>query len=117
MQLDMNLERLQSAIDVLLIRLSQTFTATKLQHLFLLNNYDMAISVLKEAGDEAKKLQRHFEEKLETNMMAFVVKQSSHVFSIRYVLLLSHKLTGWLQLVGCAWFASSGILYFLLNLC
>lgn len=43
----MNLERLQSAIDVLLIRLAQTFTATKLQHLFLLNNYDMAISVLK----------------------------------------------------------------------
>lgn len=47
MQLDMNLERLQSAIDLLLIRLAQTFTTTKLQHLFLLNNYDMAISVLK----------------------------------------------------------------------
>ncbi|CAD6205403.1 unnamed protein product [Miscanthus lutarioriparius] len=71
-QLDMNLERLQSAFDVLLIRLALTFTTTKLQHLFLLNNYDMAISVLKEAGDEAKKLQRYFEEKLETNMMAFV---------------------------------------------
>jgi hypothetical protein len=47
MQLDMNLERLQSAIEFLLVRLAQTFTTTKLQHLFLLNNYDMAISVLK----------------------------------------------------------------------
>lgn len=81
-QLDMNLERLRSAIDVLLVRLSQTFTSPKLQHLFLLNNYDMAISILKEAGDEAKKLQRCFEEKLEINMMAFVVNQSSHIFSM-----------------------------------
>lgn len=71
-QLDMNLERLQSAIEFLLVRLAQTFTTTKLQHLFLLNNYDMAISVLKETGDEAKKLQKYFEEKLESNMMAFV---------------------------------------------
>ncbi|KAJ1295080.1 hypothetical protein BS78_01G196700 [Paspalum vaginatum] len=71
-QLDMSLERLRSAVDVLLIRLSQTFTTPKLQHLFLLNNYDMAISVLKEAGDEAKTLQIYFEEKLECNMMAFV---------------------------------------------
>ncbi|CAN6287904.1 unnamed protein product [Urochloa humidicola] len=71
-QLDMNLERLRSAIDGLLVRLSQNFTTSKLQHLFVLNNYDMAISVLKEAGDEAKNLQRYFEEKLESNMMAFV---------------------------------------------
>ncbi|CAN6299009.1 unnamed protein product [Urochloa humidicola] len=71
-QLDMNLERLRSAIDGLLVRLSQNFTTPKLQHLFVLNNYDMAISVLKEAGDEAKNLQRYFEEKLESNMMAFV---------------------------------------------
>ncbi|OEL17489.1 Vacuolar protein sorting-associated protein 52 A [Dichanthelium oligosanthes] len=71
-QLDMNLERLRSAIDVLLVRLAQNFTTPKLQHLFVLNNYDMAISILKEAGDEAKNLQRYFEEKLESNMMAFV---------------------------------------------
>ncbi|KAF8722496.1 hypothetical protein HU200_022323 [Digitaria exilis] len=71
-QLDMNLERLRSAIDVLLVKLAQNFTTSKLQHLFVLNNYDMAISVLKEAGDEAKNLQRYFEEKLESNMMAFV---------------------------------------------
>ncbi|RCV42396.1 hypothetical protein SETIT_9G213400v2 [Setaria italica] len=71
-QLDMNLECLWSAIDGLLVRLAQNFTTPKLQHLFVLNNYDMAISVLKEAGDEAKNLQRYFEEKLESNMMAFV---------------------------------------------
>ncbi|RLN41434.1 vacuolar protein sorting-associated protein 52 A-like [Panicum miliaceum] len=71
-QLDMNLERLRSAIDGLLVRLAQNFTTPKLQHLFVLNNYDMAISVLKEAGDEAKNLQRYFEDKLESNMMAFV---------------------------------------------
>ncbi|XP_039826180.1 vacuolar protein sorting-associated protein 52 A-like isoform X4 [Panicum virgatum] len=81
-QLDMNLERLRSAIDGLLVRLAQNFTTPKLQHLFVLNNYDMAISVLKEAGDEAKNLQRYFEDKLESNMMAFVVNQCSHVFSI-----------------------------------
>ncbi|XP_025798480.1 vacuolar protein sorting-associated protein 52 A-like isoform X2 [Panicum hallii] len=71
-QLDMNLERLRSAIDGLLVRLAQNFTTPKLQHLFVLNNYDMAISVMKEAGDEAKNLQRYFEDKLESNMMAFV---------------------------------------------
>ncbi|KAL6883312.1 hypothetical protein ACP4OV_010726 [Aristida adscensionis] len=71
-QLDMSLERLRSAVDDLLMRLAQKFTIPKLHHLFLLNNYDMAISVLKEAGDEAKKLQRYFEEKLESNMTCFV---------------------------------------------
>ncbi|XP_062204948.1 vacuolar protein sorting-associated protein 52 A-like [Phragmites australis] len=68
----MNLERLRSVVDDLLVRLAQNFATPKLQHLFLLNNYDMAISVLKEAGDEARKLQRYFEEKLESNMMSFV---------------------------------------------
>lgn len=110
MQLDMNLERLRSAIDGLLVRLAQNFTTPKLQHLFVLNNYDMALSVLKvhalvcnfssyvpsnfyetllyilsfsqEAGDEAKNLQKYFEEKLERNMMAFVVSQCSHVCNI-----------------------------------
>ncbi|CAL4917262.1 unnamed protein product [Urochloa decumbens] len=86
-QLDMNLERLRSAIDGLLVRLSQNFTTPKLQHLFVLNNYDMAISVLKEAGDEAKNLQRYFEEKLESNMMAFVDDLLTEHFSdlLRFV--------------------------------
>lgn len=71
-QLDMNLERLRFAVDDLLVRLAENFANPKLQHLFLLNNYDMTISVLKEAGDEAKKVQRYFEEKLESNMISFV---------------------------------------------
>uniref|UniRef100_A0A0D9XKW5 Vacuolar protein sorting-associated protein 52 A n=1 Tax=Leersia perrieri TaxID=77586 RepID=A0A0D9XKW5_9ORYZ len=71
-QLDMNLERLRLAIDNLLSRLAENFASPKMQHLFLLNNYDVAISVLKEAGDEANKLQRYFEEKLESNMISFV---------------------------------------------
>ncbi|KAL5223750.1 hypothetical protein ABZP36_010389 [Zizania latifolia] len=71
-QLDMNLERLRLAVDNLLGRLAENFANPKLQHLFLLNNYDMAISVLKEAGDEANKLQKYFEEKLESNMISFV---------------------------------------------
>lgn len=47
MQLDMNLERLRFAVDDLLVRLAENFANPKLQHLFLLNNYDMTISVLK----------------------------------------------------------------------
>ncbi|KAF0930194.1 hypothetical protein E2562_030844 [Oryza meyeriana var. granulata] len=68
-QLDMNLERLRVAVDNLLGRLAENFANPRTQHLFLLNNYDMTISVLKEAGDEANKLQRYFEEKLESNML------------------------------------------------
>ncbi|XP_015697139.1 vacuolar protein sorting-associated protein 52 A-like isoform X2 [Oryza brachyantha] len=71
-QLDMNLERLRLAVDNLLGRLAENFPKPKMQHLFLLNNYDMTISILKEAGDEANKLQRYFEEKLESNMISFV---------------------------------------------
>ncbi|XP_052134825.1 vacuolar protein sorting-associated protein 52 A-like isoform X4 [Oryza glaberrima] len=70
-QLDMNLERLRLAVDNLLGRLAENFANPKTQHLFLLNNYDMTISVLKEAGDEANKLQSYFEEKLESNMISF----------------------------------------------
>lgn len=47
MQLDMNLERLRLAVDNLLGRLAENFANPKTQHLFLLNNYDMTISVLK----------------------------------------------------------------------
>ncbi|XP_024317528.1 vacuolar protein sorting-associated protein 52 A isoform X3 [Brachypodium distachyon] len=71
-QLDMSLERLRLAVDDLLVRFAEKFATPKLQHLFLLNNYDMAISILKEAGEEAKKLQRYFEEKLECNLISFV---------------------------------------------
>ncbi|VAH16578.1 unnamed protein product [Triticum turgidum subsp. durum] len=71
-QLDMSLKRLRLAVDDLLVRFAEKFATKKLQHLFLLNNCDMAISILKEAGEEAKELRRYFEEKLESNLVSFV---------------------------------------------
>ncbi|VAH04606.1 unnamed protein product [Triticum turgidum subsp. durum] len=71
-QLDMSLKRLRLAVDDLLVRFAEKFATQKLQHLFLLNNCDMAISILKEAGEEAKELRRYFEEKLESNLVSFV---------------------------------------------
>lgn len=47
LQLDLNMERLRMAIDDLLIKLAKTFTRAKSQTVFLINNYDMTISVLK----------------------------------------------------------------------
>ena len=47
LQLDLNLERLRMAIDDLLIKLAKTFAKSKSQTVFLINNYDMTISVLK----------------------------------------------------------------------
>lgn len=41
------MERLKMAIDDLLIKLAKTFTKPKLQTVFLINNYDMTIAVLK----------------------------------------------------------------------
>ncbi|KAL6643247.1 hypothetical protein ACP70R_021428 [Stipagrostis hirtigluma subsp. patula] len=89
-QLDMSLERLRSAVDDLLIRLAEKFTTPKLRHLFLLNNYDMAISVLKEAGEEAKTLQRYFEEKLESSMTSFADELLMEHFSDLLQFVRSH---------------------------
>lgn len=47
MQLELNLERLRMAVDDLLIKLAKTFSKPKLQTVFLINNYDMTIAVLK----------------------------------------------------------------------
>ncbi|CAJ2628446.1 vacuolar protein sorting-associated protein 52 A [Trifolium pratense] len=71
-QLELNLERLRMAIDDLLIKLAKNFTKAKLQTVFLINNYDMTIAVLKEAGPEAGKIQMHFEELLKSNTALFV---------------------------------------------
>lgn len=71
-QLELNLQRLRMAIDDLLIKLAKTFTKQKLQTVFLINNYDMTISVLKEAGPEGGKIQLHFEELLKSNTAIFV---------------------------------------------
>ncbi|XP_052200903.1 vacuolar protein sorting-associated protein 52 A isoform X2 [Diospyros lotus] len=71
-QLDLNLERLRMAIDDLLVKLAKMFPKPKLQTVFLINNYDMTIAVLKEAGPEGGKIQLHFEELLKNNTAIFV---------------------------------------------
>lgn len=47
LQIDLSLERLRLAVDDLLVKLAKTFPKPKLQTVFLINNYDMTISVLK----------------------------------------------------------------------
>ncbi|XP_071703715.1 vacuolar protein sorting-associated protein 52 A-like [Rutidosis leptorrhynchoides] len=71
-QLDLNMERLKMAIDDLLIKLAKMFTKPKQQTVFLINNYDMTIAVLKEAGPEGGKIQVHFEELLKNNTAVYV---------------------------------------------
>ncbi|BBG96115.1 Vps52 / Sac2 family [Prunus dulcis] len=71
-QLELNLERLRMAIDDLLIKLAKSFPRPKLQTVFLINNYDMTIAVLKEADPEGGKIQMHFEELLKSNTALFV---------------------------------------------
>ncbi|TQE07339.1 hypothetical protein C1H46_006992 [Malus baccata] len=71
-QLELNLERLRMAIDDLLIKLAKSFPKPKLQTVFLINNYDMTIAVLKEADPEGGKIQMHFEELLKSNTALFV---------------------------------------------
>ncbi|KAM7511463.1 hypothetical protein LguiB_010338 [Lonicera macranthoides] len=71
-QLDLSLERLRMAVDDLLVKLAKTFSKPKQQTVFLINNYDMTIAVLKEAGPEGGKIQTHFEELLKNNTSIFV---------------------------------------------
>lgn len=71
-QLDLNLERLRMAVDDLLTKLAKTFAKPKLETVFLINNYDVAIAVLKEAGAEGGKIHLHFEELLKSNTSNFV---------------------------------------------
>ncbi|XVE60743.1 hypothetical protein DITRI_Ditri05aG0152000 [Diplodiscus trichospermus] len=72
-QLDLNMERLRMAVDDLLMKLAKMFSKPKLQIVFLINNYDMTIAVLKEAGPEGGKIQLHFEDLLKSNTGLFVV--------------------------------------------
>lgn len=71
-QLELNMERLRMAVDDLLMKLAKLFPKSKLQTVFLINNYDMTIAVLKEAGPEGGKIQQHFEELLKSNTALFV---------------------------------------------
>ncbi|XP_039003314.1 vacuolar protein sorting-associated protein 52 A-like isoform X2 [Hibiscus syriacus] len=80
-QLDLNMERLRMAVDDLLMKLAKMFSKPKLQIVFLINNCDMTISVLKEAGSEGGKLQLHFEEMLKSNTGLFVEELLMEHFS------------------------------------
>ncbi|RZC88467.1 hypothetical protein C5167_016272 [Papaver somniferum] len=80
-QLELNLERLRMAVDDLINKLAKTFTKPKLQSVFLINNYDMTIAVLKEAGPEGGKTQMHFEELLKSNTVTFVEELLLEYFS------------------------------------
>ncbi|XP_057516593.1 vacuolar protein sorting-associated protein 52 A isoform X1 [Amaranthus tricolor] len=71
-QLEMNLERLRMAVDDLIMKLSTMFLKSKLQSVFLINNYDMTIAVLKEAGPDGGKIQMHFEEVLKSQTTIYV---------------------------------------------
>ncbi|CAL4923193.1 unnamed protein product [Urochloa decumbens] len=86
-QLDLNLERLRMAIEELLVKLSKMFSKPKLQTIFLINNYDLTISILKEAGTEGGKAQLRFEEVLKSNIAIYVEEMLQEHFSdlIRFV--------------------------------
>jgi len=71
-QLELNLERLRVAVDDLLVKLARMFSRPKQQTIFLINNYDMILAVLKEAGTEGGKTQLQFEELLKSNTTVFV---------------------------------------------
>jgi len=86
-QLDLNLERLRMAIEDLLVKLAKMFSKPKLQTIFLINNYDLTIAILKEAGTEGGKAQLHFEEVLKSNIAIYVEELLQEHFSdlIRFV--------------------------------
>nr|CAD1839513.1 unnamed protein product [Ananas comosus var. bracteatus] len=71
-QLDLNLERLRMAVEDLLVKLAKMFSKPKSQTVFLINNYDMTIAILKEAGTEGGKAQLHFEELLKSSIAIYV---------------------------------------------
>jgi hypothetical protein len=52
LQLDLNLERLRMAIEDLLVKLAKMFPKPKLQTVFLINNYDLTIAILKVGTSE-----------------------------------------------------------------
>ncbi|KAI4989837.1 vacuolar protein sorting-associated protein 52 A [Hordeum vulgare subsp. vulgare] len=80
-QLDLNLERLRMAIEDLLVKLAKMFPKPKMQTVFLINNYDLTIAVLKEAGTEGGKTQLHFEEVLKSNIAIYVEEVLMEHFS------------------------------------
>lgn len=74
-QLDLNLERLRVAVDDLLVKLARMFRKQKQQTIFLINNYDLILSVLKEAGTDGGRTQLQFEELLKSSTTVFVEEE------------------------------------------
>ncbi|KAJ7547394.1 hypothetical protein O6H91_08G084000 [Diphasiastrum complanatum] len=71
-KLELNLERLRVAADDLLVKLARMFRKQKQQTIFLINNYDMVLAVLKEASTDGGKTQQQFEELLKSSSTVFV---------------------------------------------
>ncbi|KAG0492974.1 hypothetical protein HPP92_006043 [Vanilla planifolia] len=83
--LDLILQRRWMAMGELLVKLANMFAKPKLQIVFLINNYDMTISILKlmaiikkEAGADGGKMQMHFEELLKSNIAIYVELKILH---------------------------------------
>eukprot|EP00475_Leptophrys_vorax_P004587 TRINITY_DN12741_c0_g1_i1.p1 TRINITY_DN12741_c0_g1~~TRINITY_DN12741_c0_g1_i1.p1 ORF type:complete len:645 (+),score=61.37 TRINITY_DN12741_c0_g1_i1:243-1937(+) len=79
-QLDLNLDRLRSAIDHLLVEISRLFPKPKQRTVFLINNYDLILAVLKEAGVEEGKTQKHFSELFSSFSTVFVEEELHEYF-------------------------------------
>ncbi|KAL2619828.1 hypothetical protein R1flu_000033 [Riccia fluitans] len=73
--LDLNLERLRVAVDDLLVKLARMFRQQKQQTIFLINNYDMVLAVLKETGTDGGKTQQQFEDLLKSSSTVFVEEE------------------------------------------
>ncbi|GAQ91388.1 vacuolar protein sorting-associated protein [Klebsormidium nitens] len=74
-QLEHNLERLRTALDDLLGKLARNFPRPKQQAIFLINNYDVVLAVLKEHGSEGGRTLASFEELLASAITIFVEEE------------------------------------------
>ncbi|CAK9874782.1 unnamed protein product [Sphagnum jensenii] len=64
-------------LDDLLFQLSHMFHQQKQQTVFLIDNYELVLSVLKEAGIDGGKTQQQFEELLKSSSTVFVVREDA----------------------------------------
>ncbi|KAJ0085288.1 hypothetical protein Patl1_06951 [Pistacia atlantica] len=108
-QVELNMERLRMAVDELLMKLAEMFPRPKLQIVFLINNYDMTIAVLKEASPEGGKIQMHFEELLKSNTALLVVGFDLFLsVSLSVCNAISNVLSKWKRNIFGCWLCGSG---------
>ncbi|CAH1764232.1 8029_t:CDS:10 [Entrophospora sp. SA101] len=73
--------RLRSEVDLLLNKMSTTFEDKKSRLIFLINNYDLIITILSESGGKATEPEIiHFRELLNTNISGFVEEELQPYF-------------------------------------